>query len=90
MVIVGAFNILQGYYVGTTLGTNFKFSQGSGHVDSMVFNPSTLIPCNKRVITPKVEHVHCSVYHHELWWEKSPCEYLLVCENLSFSLFEKL
>ena len=67
MVMVGAVNILWGYCVCTTLGINFKLSQGSGHANSMVLNPFTLIPYNKRVITPKVEHVHWIIYHHEFW-----------------------
>ena len=41
-----------------------------------------------RVITPKVEHEHCSLNRHELWQGNSPGEYLLVCEALTFSLFE--
>ena len=32
--------------------------------------------------------MHCSVYHHELWQGNRPGEYLLVCEALTFSLFE--
>ena len=54
----------------------------------MVLNPPTLISCNKRVIIPKVEHAHCSDYHHELWQGNSLGEYLLVCEALTLSLFE--
>ena len=66
----------------------FKLSQGSEHVNSMVLNPPTLIPCNKRVITLKVEYVYCSVYLNELWQGNSPGVYLLVCEALTFFLFE--
>ena len=77
MVIVDAINIL--FIVSALHLELFKISQGSGHVNAMVFlYLPTLILCNKRVITPKVEHAHCSVYHHELWQGNSPGEYLLV------------